>query len=114
METMSLFDLTGCVAVVTGGNGGIGRGIAIGLAQAGAGVAVLARNDEKNRHVLEGLKPLGVPAMAVKIDITRRAQLGPAIEEVEHTLGPVEILVNNAGTAIMGVRWNKSRRSGTL
>jgi 2-deoxy-D-gluconate 3-dehydrogenase len=97
MNARALFDLTGQVAIVTGGNGGIGRGIALGLAQAGAAVAVLGRNDEKNRQVLSELKAIGVPAMTVKVDVTNRAALEPAMNTVESELGNVSILVNNAG-----------------
>jgi 2-dehydro-3-deoxy-D-gluconate 5-dehydrogenase len=93
----SLFDLTGQVAVVTGGNGGIGRGIALGLAEAGASVAVLGRNVEKNQRVLSELKSIGVPSMALKLDVTDRATLEPALHKVESELGPIGILVNNAG-----------------
>jgi 2-dehydro-3-deoxy-D-gluconate 5-dehydrogenase len=98
MKKSALFDLTGQVAVVTGGNGGIGRGIALGLAEAGAAVAVLGRNDEKNRRVLSELKAIGVPAIAVMVDVTHRAALEPALKKVESELGDVSILVNNAGT----------------
>jgi 2-dehydro-3-deoxy-D-gluconate 5-dehydrogenase len=98
MKTSSLFDLSGRVAVVTGGNGGIGRGIALGLAEAGAAVAVLGRNDEKNQSVLSELKAIGVRSMAVVVDVTNRAGLEPAINKVEKELGSVSILVNNAGT----------------
>ena len=59
MPTTNPFDLSGRVAVVTGGNGGIGRGIALGLAQVGAAVAVLARNEEKNQRVMGELQALG-------------------------------------------------------
>lgn len=97
MNTPALFDLTGQVAVVTGGNGGIGRGIALGLAQAGAAVAVFGRNEEKNQKVLSELKAIGVPAMAAKVDVTKRAGLEPALNSVESELGAVSILVNNAG-----------------
>ena len=93
----SLFDLANRVAVVTGGNGGIGRGIALGLAEAGAAVAVLGRNDGKNQRVLSELKAIGVPSMAVRIDVTDRASLEPAMNKVESELGGVDILVNNAG-----------------
>ena len=72
MSSTKLFDLTGRVAVVTGGNGGIGRGIALGLAKAGSAVAVLGRNEEKNEGVLDELRALGVPALAVKIDLAAR------------------------------------------
>ena len=97
MKMNKLFDLTGRVAVVTGGNGGIGRGIALGLAEAGAAVAIFGRNQEKNQRVLSELKAIGVPALAVVIDVTNRASLEPAFNKVESELGGVGILVNNAG-----------------
>jgi len=97
MKTSALFDLTGRVAVVTGGNGGIGRNIALGLAEAGAAVAVLGRNDEKNQRVLSELQAIGVPSVALKLDVTNRSQLEPALNRVESELGAIDILVNNAG-----------------
>lgn len=97
----SLFDLSGRVAVVTGGNGGIGRAIALGMARAGASVAVLARNEQKNRGVLAELLNIGVPAAALHVDVTKRASLAPAIAAVERELGGIDILVNNAGVAIL-------------
>jgi 2-dehydro-3-deoxy-D-gluconate 5-dehydrogenase len=97
MKMPALFDLTGQVAVVTGGNGGIGRGIALGLAEAGAAVAIFGRNDEKNKQVLSELQATGVPSMAVKVDITDRAALEPALGRVQSELGGISILVNNAG-----------------
>ncbi|HYB90593.1 MAG TPA: SDR family oxidoreductase [Candidatus Binataceae bacterium] len=100
MAAPTMFDLAGQVAVVTGGNGGIGRGIALGFAEAGAAVAILARNQQKNREVLGELEALGVPALAIELDVMRRRDLRPAMEEVERRLGPVSILVNNAGIAI--------------
>jgi len=101
MAAPKMFDLRGEVAVVTGGNGGIGRGIALGFAEAGAAVAILARNEEKSRAVVDELAKTGAAAIAVRLDVTRRDDLRPAMEEVERTLGPISILVNNAGIAIM-------------
>jgi len=97
MKTPGLFDLTGRVAIVTGGNGGIGRGIALGLAEAGAAVAVWGRNDEKNQRVLSELKTIGVRSVALTVDMTNRAGLEAAVNKVESELGSVSILVNNAG-----------------
>jgi 2-dehydro-3-deoxy-D-gluconate 5-dehydrogenase len=93
----ALFDLSGRVAVVTGGNGGIGRAMALGLARAGASVAVLARNEEKNHLVLAELKEIGRPALVSRLDVTDRAALAPAVAKVEQALGGIDILVNNAG-----------------
>ena len=100
MASPKMFDLQGKVAVVTGGNGGIGRGIALGLAQAGASIAILARNEEKNRAVVEEIKQHNVPVIAAPLDVTKRASLRPAMDEVEAKLGPIDILVNNAGISI--------------
>jgi NAD(P)-dependent dehydrogenase (short-subunit alcohol dehydrogenase family) len=107
MKTLALFDLSGRV---TGGNGGIGRSIALGLAEAGAAVAVLGRNDEKNQRVLSELRAIGVPSMAVRVDVTNRAGLEPALNKVESELGGISILVNNAGNLSLsgGVLQEKS------
>lgn len=101
MGITKLFNLSGNVAVVTGGNGGIGRSIAIGLAEAGVSLAIFGRNEEKNKKTLAELKAIGVPAMALKIDITKRTELAPAIKKVEQELGGISILVNNAGIAVL-------------
>lgn len=97
MKMPASFDLTGRVALVTGGNGGIGRSIALGLAEAGASVAVFGRNNEKNQQVLSELKTIGAPSLAMRVDVTDRAGLEPALNRVESELGSVSILVNNAG-----------------
>jgi 2-dehydro-3-deoxy-D-gluconate 5-dehydrogenase len=97
--TGSLFDLNGRVAAVTGGNRGIGRAMALGLARAGASVAVIARNVEQNRLVLAELKAIGKPALALALDVTDRAALAPAVNEIERALGGIDILINNAGVA---------------
>jgi NAD(P)-dependent dehydrogenase (short-subunit alcohol dehydrogenase family) len=55
-----------------------------------------------NQRVLDELKALGGPALALKVDVTVRGQLQPALEQVEQTLGPVSILVNNAGIGMVG------------
>jgi 2-deoxy-D-gluconate 3-dehydrogenase len=95
----SPFSLSGRVAVVTGGNRGIGRAIALGFANAGASVAILSRNEEKNSAVLAELKSVGVPTIALPLDVTQRASLAEAMAEVERSLGGLDILVNNAGVA---------------
>ena len=97
MTAPAAFDLTGRVALVTGGNGGIGRGIALGFAEAGAAVAIFGRNQEKNARVLAELRSTGALSVAIAADVTDRAALEPAFRQVEAELGPVDILVNNAG-----------------
>lgn len=97
MAKTQLFDLSGNVTLITGGNGGIGRAIAIGLANAGASVAIFGRNEEKNKSTLAELKEIGITAMALQVDITKRSELAPAVKKVEDELGNISILVNNAG-----------------
>lgn len=99
MNPMKLFDLSNRVVIVTGGNGGIGRSLALGCAAAGASVAIVGRSEEKNKHVLGELQAIGNPAMALRLDLTQRNQIEPALREIEAQLGPVDILINNAGIA---------------
>jgi 2-dehydro-3-deoxy-D-gluconate 5-dehydrogenase len=100
-NTPSPFSLDGRVAVVTGGNRGIGRAIALGLARAGASVAILSRDKFKNREALAELQAIGRPAMAAHLDVTERSALAEAMDLVERELGPIDILVNNAGVALV-------------
>ena len=97
----SPFALSGRVAIITGGNRGIGRSIALGMARAGAAIAILARNEEKNSQVLAELQSIGGPAIALRLDVTKRDTLPTAVAEVERTLGNIDVLVNNAGVAIV-------------
>jgi 2-dehydro-3-deoxy-D-gluconate 5-dehydrogenase len=101
MTAANPFDLTGRVALVTGGNGGLGRSIALGLARAGAAVAILGRNAQKNQAVLSELRSMNVRAVAVQSDLTETAGIEPAFMRVEAELGPVSILVNNAGIGLV-------------
>ena len=94
----SPFDLSGRVAVITGGNRGIGRSIALGMARAGAAVAVLARNEEKNSQVLAELKAIRVPATALHLDVTAREALSGAIDAVEAGLGGTSNLATISST----------------
>jgi 2-deoxy-D-gluconate 3-dehydrogenase len=94
---LAAFDLTAKVAIVTGGNRGIGRAIALGLAHAGAAVAILARDANRNAEVEAELEQIGRPTHADILDVTDRAAIAAAVGRVEKALGPVDILVNNAG-----------------
>jgi len=95
-----VFNLKGKVALVTGGNGGIGLGIARGLARAGAAVAVVGRNAEKNGPAVRELEALGVKSIGIVADVTDRKQIDRAVAETVSKLGGLDILVANAGTNI--------------
>ena len=97
---MSLFDLTGRVAVVTGGNGGIGLGMAKGLAAAGAAVVVAARNPEKGAAAVTALAASGARSAFIGVDVTDEASCRAMIQQTVARFGRVDILLNNAGTSI--------------
>jgi 2-deoxy-D-gluconate 3-dehydrogenase len=94
---MNLFDLTGKVAIVTGGNGGIGLGMARGLAGAGAAVVIAGRNAAKGE---KAAKELGGKAVFMSADVTKKADCEKLVRETVQRFGRLDILVNNAGTAI--------------
>jgi 2-deoxy-D-gluconate 3-dehydrogenase len=96
----SPFDLSGKVAIVTGGNGGIGLGMARGLAEAGAAIAVAGRNEGKSIAAVAELKQLGANAISVTSDVTDKAAVAAMVERVRHEFGRIDILVNNAGINI--------------
>jgi 2-deoxy-D-gluconate 3-dehydrogenase len=97
---MKLFDLTGKVAIVTGGNGGIGLGMAQGLAQAGAAVAVAGRQAAKSAAAVKELGALGAKALAVEVDVRSEASCREMVKRTVDRFGRLDILVNNAGTNI--------------
>jgi 2-deoxy-D-gluconate 3-dehydrogenase len=97
---MKSFSLKGKVAIVTGGNGGIGLGMARGLAAAGADIAVVGRNEEKSKSAIAELAAHGVRAIAVATDVTDKDAVGRMVGRVRSELGRIDILVNNAGINI--------------
>ena len=100
MKTMNRFDLNGKVAIVTGGNGGIGLGMARGLAEAGAAVAIVGRNEAKSDAAVAELTQGGAKAISVVADVTDKAAVAAMAERVAGELGRIDILVNNAGINI--------------
>ena len=97
---MNLFDLSGKVAVITGGNGGIGLGMAQGIASLGANIAIVGRNAEKADAALATLREIGVEAAFISADVTRKTDCLAMISQALDDFGRVDILVNNAGTSI--------------
>jgi 2-deoxy-D-gluconate 3-dehydrogenase len=94
------FDLNGKVAVVTGGNRGIGLGIVWGLAEAGAGVVVAARNKQKSRQVVQDIQEEGGEALAVNVDVGDESSVESLMQSTLEHFGRLDILVNNAGINI--------------
>ena len=92
------FSLVGKVAIVTGGSRGIGRSIALGLAEHGADVAIAARKPEALAEAVAAVEALGRRALAVPTNVRRTEELRTLVDETRRQLGRVDILVNNAGT----------------
>jgi len=97
---MTIFDLQKRVAFVTGGNGGIGLGMAKGLAGAGATVVIAGRNKTKAQSALAELRVLGAPAEFVELDVLKEASCKQAIQQAAERFGRLDILINNAGTSV--------------
>jgi len=94
---MSAFDLTGRVAIVTGGNGGIGLGMAHGVAAAGAAVAVWGRDEAKNDAAVEALRAAGAVASSVVVDVADEAAVDAAMAQTLDVHGRVDTMIANAG-----------------
>jgi 2-deoxy-D-gluconate 3-dehydrogenase len=94
------FNLSGKVAIVTGGNGGIGLGMARGLADAGVAIAVVGRNETKSAAAVAELQQRGGKAIAVAADVTDGKAVADMVARVKSELGRIDILVNNAGINI--------------
>ena len=100
MTSQKLFDLTGKVAVITGGNGGIGLGIAMGLAGAGANIVIAARSVEKTAQALEDIRTLGVEAHGITVDVTQEPAIQRMVTSTIDHMGRRDIRVNNSGIAV--------------
>jgi gluconate 5-dehydrogenase len=97
MNVRQLFDLSGRVAVITGGSIGLGRQVAQAFAEMGANVALCARKRERCEQAAEELKTLGVRTLALGCDVTDKDQIDEVVQEVVNHFGQIDILVNNAG-----------------
>lgn len=100
---MNLFDLSNKVAVITGGNGGIGLGIARAMAQHGACVVIAARNTQKTAQAVTQLKAAGLDALGVELDVLSESSIAGMVEQTLAQYGRIDILVNNAGVNVLKV-----------
>lgn len=102
-----MIDLSGRVALVTGGARGIGRGISLVLAEQGADVAVADLNIDGAASVAEEIGSMDRRTMAVSMDVTSRASIEAAVSQILDRLGRIDILVNNAGVVGAGNWWDR-------
>ncbi|MFI6827914.1 SDR family NAD(P)-dependent oxidoreductase [Kribbella sp. NPDC050241] len=100
MNVLDTFALTGKRALITGGNRGLGRAFALALAEAGADVAIAARDAERNTAVAGEIEARGRRGLAIQADITAPDDVRRLVADVTAELGGIDILVNNAGIAI--------------
>jgi len=110
----NLFDLHGKTALITGGNGGIGLGIAKGFAQSGANVAIAGRNTVKTEEVVANLSEQNTSAIGIEVDVADEKSVDNMITNTLENFGQIDILVNNAGIGIRNLPheynledWNK-------
>lgn len=99
IDVKKLYDLSGRVAVVTGGGYGLGEKMAEGLAQAGADLAICSRKLEKCKETATRIGKLGVKAVAMELDVTKEDSVRLLAEKLEKEFGRADVLVNNSGTA---------------
>jgi len=101
-ETMKeMFSLDGKLAIVTGGNGGIGKGIARGLAGAGADIVIAARNEAKTADAVAEIKrDFGVKVLGIKVDMRQGKEIDEMVKQTLDKFGRIDILVSNAGIGI--------------
>jgi gluconate 5-dehydrogenase len=109
VNVRQLFDLTGRVAIVSGGSMGLGRQMAEGLAEMGANLVLCARKKERCEEAAEALRGLGVQALALGCDVKDKVAIQQVVEETLAKFGRVDILINNAG-----VSWGASVEEMTL
>ncbi len=102
MADLSLFDLTGKKALVTGGAVGIGRGCALALARAGADVAIVDIDDKTGPKTAKEIKASGQDSLFIKCDVTQKDQVQGMVRQVVEHFGRLDIGLNNAGIGILG------------
>ena len=97
MNVLSMFDLKGEKAIVTGGGQGLGREMALALAEAGADVAVVQRRVEVSEQTAEEIRKLGRDSFAMKVDVSKAEDVKNMVAAVKDRFGKIDILINNAG-----------------
>jgi NAD(P)-dependent dehydrogenase (short-subunit alcohol dehydrogenase family) len=109
---VSLFDLTGKTAFVTGASRGIGRAIAVALAQAGADLALVARSGDRLAEVADDVTAVGRKAIVIPADVTSQTAMANAVAAAIDQLGQVDVVINNAGGSNFMVPFRDLRLSG--